>query len=407
MEKVYVFLDTNNWIYLANGFNVQSQKHDDLHHKLFNFIEQQVDENKLVVLVNDIILDEFERNKAHTQDRIADIEKKKTGYNNTLKSLKDFIPDETGAINKLRDQLKAKAEEKITAEKSHIAKVEDFLKNKTKKIEITLEHKVEASDRAVAKKAPFIGEKKNSMADALVLISAVDHICKNEMVVWNIFDDMESIEYLPKSFFVSSNSGDFSDPKDPKSVHPDLIDLLKRSNTMFQHSLTPLLHSLESELLTPEEEIVIEEADRKHCDICDFEFSNIDYVASFEVFDPRRSYDTLDLQQIPIFPGHPSTSPYIKLRTGQCDHCGTDFLECPECGELIQVDGYNKKIACSCGYFKFQLHAERDRKGVFYEGEYEIIVDYTCCQCGEPTDNVDNDGTCDECAEYNQKPSKG
>lgn len=401
MEQIYVFLDTNNWIYLANGFNVQSRKHDDLHYKLFDFIEAQVDQGKLVVLVNEIIFIEFERNKTHTNDKIEDIEKKKTGYNNTLKSLKEFIPEDSAVIDELRNHLKAEADKKTQAEKQHVVKVQEFLNNKTKRIEVKSEHKIDASDMALAKKAPFIGEKKNSMADALMLLSAVDHICKNEMIRWHIFDDSEAIEYLPKSFFVSSNSGDFSDPADAKSIHPDLVDILKRSGTIFHHSLTPLLQSLEAELLTEEEEVVIEEAVWQHCEICDYEFSNIDYSLRFEVFDPRKTVDTMDTHQLPIFNDQKTTNPYIRLRTAQCDHCGVDFLECPECDELIQVDGYNKKIECPCGDFKFILNAERDRKGVYYEGEYEIVIDYKCDQCDKEVDSVNEDGICDECVAYN------
>jgi len=58
MAPQYIFLDTNNWIYLANGFNVLSKEHDDLHFRVFDIIEKRVDdvcrsqtESRLFVLI--------------------------------------------------------------------------------------------------------------------------------------------------------------------------------------------------------------------------------------------------------------------------------------------------------------------------------------------------------------------
>jgi DNA-directed RNA polymerase subunit RPC12/RpoP len=359
------------------------------------------------VLVNEKILEEFERNKTHTKDRIDDIEKKSKAHIAYLQSVKDFAPKEKETIDKLVDQLKITSDEKIEAETKHISKVEAFLKSKTKIIDIIDAHMVEAAKMALDKKAPFTGDKRNSMADALHLLSMVDHIKTNEKVVWDLPFDEEPIEFMPKSFFVSSNSGDFSDPAKKENIHPDLIDILKRSKTLFHHSLTPLLRSLESELLTPEVEEIIEEADLRHCEICDFDYSNIDYNGKYEVFDPRKLTDTLDESQLQMFGPQPSTNPYIVLQTAQCDHCGTDFLECPDCDELIVVDDYNKSIECPSCSFKFILHAEKDRKGMIYEGEYEILVEHECVQCGDKVESITADGLCDECVKYNQDAEYG
>lgn len=399
-EKVFVFLDTNNWIYLCNGFDIRSGAHGDLHYKLFEFLEQQVDQGSLVVLVNPIILEEFERNKVRSQEQIKDIENKAEAHKGNLKSLRKFLPDADDLIAELRAAMESKRNEVIAKEKAHIPRVEDFLKNKTQMIEITKDHKAEAADMAIAKKAPFIGEKRNSMADAIHLLSAVDHIVKHETVIFSLGDG-DDIAMHPRSVFVSSNSGDFGSPLDLKQIHPDLAPILGRSHTIYKHSLADLQDILKVEFLTIAEVEFIQEAEFSGCEVCEFDFANIDFHDPEEVYDPRIKHDSLDRLQLGLFQKGEATNPFIKLMTAQCDHCGTDFLECPDCNELIIITEPNIVIQCESCNFKFMQHAETDRKGMVYTGELEIIATYKCIQCGEAVDSIDDEGMCETCAEYN------
>ena len=400
MEKVYVFLDTNNWIYLCNGFDTRSGDHGDLHFKLFEFLEQQVDQGRLVVLVNNIILEEFERNKNRSQEKIKDIEKKADGHKGNLKSLKKFVPDSNVLITELRAAMEAKRDEIIAKEKVHIARVENFLKNKTRIIEITIDHKGEAADMAVAKKAPFIGEKKNSMADAIHLLSAIDHIVKHETVTFSL-GEREDIPMYPRSVFVSSNSGDFGNPADSKQIHPDLAPILERSQTIYKHNLTEMQDILQVEFLTEAEVEFIKDAEFSGCEVCEFDFANIQYHDPEEVYDPRIRHDSLDLNQLGLFQKGETTNPFVQLITAQCDHCGSDFLECPDCEELIIISGVNVVIRCESCDFKFMQHTETDRQGMVHVGELEIIATYNCAQCGDIVDSINEEGLCETCVEYN------
>lgn len=373
MEKVYIFLDTNNWIYLCNGFDIRSGDHGDLHYKLFEFLEQQVDQGYLVILINPIILAEFERNEIRSQEQIKDIENKAKGHRGNLKNLRKFVPDAEDLIAKLCVAMEAKRDEIIAKEKAHISRVKDFLKNKTQMIEVSKDHKAEAADMAVAKKAPFIGEKKNSMADAIHLLSAIDHIVKHETKTFSLGEG-DDIVMFPRSVFVSSNSGDFGDPKNFKQIHPDLVHILERSRTVYRHSLADLQAILKVEFLTAEEVEFIQEPEFSGCEMCEFDFANIDYHEPEEVYDPRVKHDSLDPDQLELFQKGTSSNPFIQLKTAQCDHCGTDFLECPECEELIVITQPNVVIQCDSCDFKFMQHAETDRKGMIYVGELEIIV---------------------------------
>ena len=87
----FIFLDTNNWIYLANGFNILAGDHDDLHLKVFDIIEKRVDDGSLVFLVNDIIFEEFARNKARTEEKIQKIERRAKGCIDQLKGVQNLF----------------------------------------------------------------------------------------------------------------------------------------------------------------------------------------------------------------------------------------------------------------------------------------------------------------------------
>ena len=166
--------------------------------------------------------------------------------------------------------------------------------------------------------------------------------------------------------------------------------------------MNPLITSLDE--LTIQEEAAIEDADNWiHCDICDYEFSRIEFNSSFDIFDPHTLHqDSNDPAQGMLFEGMEvePIDPTVKMRTAQCDHCGTDFLECPNCMELVQVDGYNAVIECTGCDYKFILHAETDRKGVVYEMDYEIIQEFKCDYCGEKTDSLNEEGLCEDCVNY-------
>jgi len=143
-----IFLDTNNWIYLSNGFNVLSKEHDDLHLKIFDIIEKRVDDGFLTFLVNDIILEEFDRNKIRTEDKIKKIQDKANGYDNTLKAMKVFSREQADQIEDLRKNISNAARDKIDIQRKHIERVGFFLKNKTKKIDITAANKIKAAEMA-------------------------------------------------------------------------------------------------------------------------------------------------------------------------------------------------------------------------------------------------------------------
>lgn len=406
---VYVFLDTNNWIYLANGFDIYSNKHGDLHLKIFETIEEKSTDGTYVFLVNEIVLAEFERNKIQTENYIVEIQKKAAHHVNNLKPIKGFLAKEDlNLVNEIENKIIEQAKQRIDQQKEHIAKVEHFIKNVTVKIPVTDQHHIDAAKMALDRKAPFIGEKKNSMADALLMLGFVDYmrtigITKIDFSEWGDNEGFE-VENFPLSYFVSSNSGDFSDPNNKEALHPDLEPLMANSKSKFYYVLHKLLKDVEQELLTREEESAIENAeDWLNCEVCDHEFSRVDFFKPISLFDPHLiKAGSRDKNQLGLFEGIKIQleNPYIEVITGECNMCSASYLICPNCEDLVTIGSANHKVNCSGCHYKFVLHEKRDHIGFLEKLEYEILIRHSCASCGDEVDEVSVNNLCETCQEY-------
>lgn len=388
----YIFLDTNNWIYLSNGFNILSNKHDELHFKIFDFIKKHTADNNLVFLINDIVIEEWERNKKNTENQIKDLTNKLNSYIKKLDLIKQVLNgEEDQYIEVLKGKITTELESRIEQHKEHIKEVEDFLKTKTKKIAVLDSIKIQATDMAVQKKAPFIGDKKNSMADALILLSSIDHIKRNLGFELPFSDDKDLM--YPESYFVSSNKGDFSNPDNREKIHADLQPLLDTTSTQFYYTLAQLIRSIEEEFLTKEEEERLEAEHDEHytsCDFCNQPYESVHISDPFMVLDENKvqsddrqlefSYDGTEGVE------KPKTSLVdfqTKLRDAHCNYCSASYIVC-ECGEFTYIEEYNEVFECKgeCGNF-FIVNADIDTKGMIHSLDYEIRVRPTKCQkCG-------------------------
>lgn len=404
--KKYILLDTNNWIYLSNGFNVLSNKHDELHLKIFEVIQKRVEEGLLIFLTNEIIIEEWKRNKSSVEKQIKDLTNKYVDYKKTLQSIKTFVDE--GEIKEY-DSLKYKLEHAYKNKSSHLQKhilaVEDFLLNKTEKIQITDHSKIEATNLALAKKAPFIGDKKNSMADALILLSTIEYLKQNHKSVLpaEIMEDNNEYVFYPESYFISSNKGDFSSPDNKEIIHPDLEPILAETKTIFYYTLAKLINSIEEEFLTIDEQRAIEFADdRFYCDHCDNDhYPSVHFSEEFAIPDSGKSPELIN--QLKINFDTLSTEQYnpedfmTTIRTANCSHCAAEYIECP-CGNINHVEVYNDKIRCEgeCGRV-FIIHADIDRKGSVLSLNYEILHDKECQGCGSFVETLNDSDLCPDC----------
>lgn len=406
-----IFLDTNNWIYLSNGFNIYSKKHDELHLKIFEKIISRCNEGSLIFLVNDIVLSEWDRNKKQTQNQIKEIKNKFDSYTQSLITINQFISNQNqnNEITSLIHLLGKEFKEKTQRHKSHIEKVEYFLKEKTVKIPISDKVKIEATDLALQKKAPFIGDKKNSMADALIFLSSIEYLSENPIKIPDFIGDKEDILIFPESYFVSSNQGDFSSKADRENIHEDLKPYLEKTNTEFSFTLSKLINTLEDEFLTFEEQNFIDHfGDNEYCGLCNFDLKpTIEFSEYFEIFNPNKHFIdknqvSIEFQDIPkntMF-RTPDVTPMSSVRTANCENCNEEFIEC-YCGELNHIKEFNVIFSCigDCGT-QLRVNVDQDRKGMIHNISHEIIKKVECIKCGNDFENVDENKFCETCAEY-------
>lgn len=407
----YIFLDTNNWIYLSNGFNILSNKHDELHFKIFDFIQKHTANNSLVFLVNDIVFEEWDRNKENAENQIKELSNRLTTYIKNLDIIKPILNgEEDESIEVLKGKITSELESRIKRHQEHIKEVENFLKTKTEKIDIQDATKVLATDMAIKKKAPFTGEKKNSMADALILLSSIDHIERN-LTFELPFDDEKTLMY-PESYFVSSNKGDFSDPDNREKIHPDLKPIIDSTQTQFYYTLGQLIRSIEKEFLSREEEERLQFEHDEHytsCDFCDQPYDSVYISDPFFVPDENKvktddaqlelSYEGTDGVKNP----KPQQNDYeSEIREAHCNYCSAEYIVC-ECGEFTFVEEYNEVFECSgeCGNF-FIVNADIDRKGLVHSKDYEIKKRPVICQkCGRSDVPMFRDtDICEECENF-------
>lgn len=84
---IFLILDTNIWLYLANGFDSDKNTHEhnlhqESHIALLQRLKNAVETGEVRILINDIILDEWKRNEAVSQTLISILERKKEDIKN-------------------------------------------------------------------------------------------------------------------------------------------------------------------------------------------------------------------------------------------------------------------------------------------------------------------------------------
>lgn len=359
----------------------------------------------LIFLTNDVVIEEWKRNKPSTESQIKELENKYKSYSESLKSIKTFVKEDIEEVfHQLRSELEVAYTKKVSLLKKHIIDVEEFLINNTQRIPVTDNVKIEATNLALERKAPFIGDKKNSMADALILLSAIEHLHAEHMMAVEIYGNNVALNNYPESYFVSSNKGDFSSPHDKEIIHPDLQPKLNKTNTVFYYTLGKLINSFEQEFLTIDEQRAIEFADdRFYCDHCDSSYyPSVHFSQEFYVPDSGKSDEFINQYWIDfenLDTGIYQSDDFLTaIRTANCSNCGAEYIECP-CGTVNYLEDY-EKIRCigECGR-TFIIHADIDKKGTVHSLDYEIIRESECQSCGNFVKQLNDSDLCSDCEE--------
>lgn len=404
MAPKFVFFDSNTWIYLANGFEVFSGKYLDLHFKVFDILERRVSDGSLVIFTNEIVKEEWKRNEEESAKQLGLLVKRANSYKDQLLSIGEYLGHNETQIEQLIKAVDMQTDRKIHLNRIHIAKVKQFIEHKTENIAICDRHRIEASVMAQRKQAPFRGDKSNSMSDALILLSITDFLDTSKPI------DHLAVKYAIKenggfdSYFITSNFGDFANLPDKHTIHPDLEPILARSGTVYHPSLGPLMEQLEKEFLTQDELRALEATDRSiHCYICDCDYPSLKFSEPIRIYDPYKSNGSYNLNQLLLFddivPVFHKDGPYSNVETGYCRHCNTDFIVCPNCDCMFNIEE-DETVECPECYYKFLLEVEKGFKDKTHSHTYSIVQEFTCIYCGDSFHENNTENLCEFCLEY-------
>ena len=224
---IYLILDTNNWIYLANGLDpINNKHHDSLHFELLQSLLDLTNDKKIQVLVNDIVLDEWNRNKIHCYAKIKSLKNKLLNKTNAFKDIEKYA---TSNVQQLQNEYSAGIENEILKNNHHIQNVEDFLHNKCIKTEISESLKVLIFELSIKNEPPF-HNKKNNVGDAAILLSSVNYLKENDSVWGN------------PAIFISNNIEEYTDGENLTEFHPHLRTLTSPVDIKFERVLPSALN---------------------------------------------------------------------------------------------------------------------------------------------------------------------
>ena len=221
-----MLIDTCVWLDIAKDPQQQS---------VIGVLEELVRREQVSLIVPSIVKDEFARNK----ERI--IKDSQRSLSSVLKRAKEMV-DQLGdakrkrlvleQLNEVDYKLPSLGESAVES----IGRVEKLIASATV-VEISESSKLRASERAIAKKAPF-HMNRNSMADAVLIETYSEMVAKTK-------------GSGQRFAFVTHNTKDFSHPNgDSRIPHPDFAGIFSKIKSLYFISLSEALRRIKPALVT-------------------------------------------------------------------------------------------------------------------------------------------------------------
>lgn len=350
---INLIIDTNTWVYMANGFNQETSKYENgHHHKIVEELREHVQQGKIKLIVNEIIIKEWARNKDAQEKHIVQLQNRINTYKSQLKSMAAPLSKKgKRRAKKVFQEAKVCIEAEIKKSRDHISAVEDLLKNKSEKIPVKDSHRIEASKLAEDKKAPF-HNKNNSINDAIILLSAVDY-----------FKDYYSeIDWTKTTYFISNNSDDYCIKKGVNQVHPDLEKYFQEAAIVFESNIGKALKMGKDTIVEIEEYfryIDSLEQCESNCKGVEYGLGDVPYSlvkvpvldkVDKHIFDPNQVQlafpNQAEITEEEVLALNPSS--HAELWMGDCNFCGMTHVKC-ECEEVHLVYSQDQEVECDCG----------------------------------------------------------
>jgi hypothetical protein len=208
-----ILIDTCVWLDLAK---------DRRQETLLTSLETLVNEGEVSLIMPEIILTEFARNKSRI------IEESSRSLSSTLKHARNILwklgegKGKRLALEHLAEidhKLPRLGESAVTS----IGRIEELFKS-AQVIETSESVKLRAAQRAIDRRAPF-HRQRNSIDDAMIF-----------EIYWDLVQDKASTGI--RFAFVTHNSKDFSHPtSDSRMPHPDIAGAFSRIKSLYMTSL--------------------------------------------------------------------------------------------------------------------------------------------------------------------------
>jgi predicted nucleic acid-binding protein len=220
-----LLVDTSVWLDLAKDYRYQP---------VISALEDLISEGQIELLIPQVVLDEFARNK----DRVA------ADAARSLKSHFSLVRDAVtrfgeaaakDAILKMLDDVDHAAIVRGEAVNASISRVEKLL-GSAAPMPTTDALKARVTDRAIAGRAPY-HRSKNSVGDAILI---------------ELYADQVGAEHLADTrlAFVTHNVRDFGEPAgDQRRPHPDLLSLFDGTHSTYSIDLIALINEIDEDLL--------------------------------------------------------------------------------------------------------------------------------------------------------------
>ncbi|RYJ45442.1 PIN domain-containing protein [Flavobacterium beibuense] len=364
---IYLILDTNIWIYLANGFNSMTNglnSHSTTHFELYEKLKQKVDDREFIILTNYIIKLEWERSKKCAKKNVSELERLKKEDLFLLVKQKETI--ENDVFKRQFEKVSNYYKQLIESNNNHINNINNFIKSCTE-IPVSDRVKLEIVDRAIRKdKAPFLNNK-NNFPDAAILFSAAEYLKRNMVP-------------LSCAVFVSSNYKEFGNASDLPGFHSDLKDFLNEINIEYHKHLADLLELTED--LQYNLEVFYEHLREQeyyfncrspYCEM-ENEYGSFGYLES----EVRIAYNSeeIDNNQYNLFEGLDIERNHrVKIVwEGKCITCKTNHVECPGCKSLLMdVNDDNQYFCKGCDQgYKITTSSKYKDKIIYHINEDEF-----------------------------------
>jgi len=221
-----MLLDTCVWLDLAKDYRDQL---------VISALEDLVNSNKIELVVPQITIEEFERNKSRV------IEEAKRGFQSHLRLVKEavnrFADDDesrTGTLKAL-NEVDYKIVIKGEGVNNSVERIEKLMKSASALVTTDI-IKQRVTERALAKKAPY-HHSKNSVGDAIIIEFYSALVSSNADNEFNCG-------------FITHNTKDFSELNgDRRKPHRDLEELFEQQNSIYWVSMVDAIKAVDPSLL--------------------------------------------------------------------------------------------------------------------------------------------------------------